>query len=150
MKEALEVRQPLIHGGINLVRQQIIESGWRAFYLRRQDGFFSDECVKKQLNVRRGGRLAAGLANVGWGGRIRTSVWRDQNPLPYRLATPQCPVKFIYICASRSRIGDTFSPRATKLRQRSGTRAAMRSASIARSQGAKIQEPVPVSRAFPN
>src|ERR1700735_53960 len=25
----------------------------------------------------------------GWGGRIRTSVWRDQNPLPYRLATPQ-------------------------------------------------------------
>ena len=24
----------------------------------------------------------------GWGGRIRTSVWRDQNPLPYRLATP--------------------------------------------------------------
>src|SRR5277367_493268 len=26
----------------------------------------------------------------GWGGRIRTSVWRDQNPLPYRLATPQC------------------------------------------------------------
>ncbi len=27
--------------------------------------------------------------NDGWGGRIRTSVWRDQNPLPYRLATPQ-------------------------------------------------------------
>src|SRR6202035_1799932 len=26
---------------------------------------------------------------IGWGGRIRTSVWRDQNPLPYRLATPQ-------------------------------------------------------------
>ena len=29
------------------------------------------------------------LAQIGWGGRIRTSVWRDQNPLPYRLATPQ-------------------------------------------------------------
>src|SRR5271154_723759 len=29
------------------------------------------------------------LAQNGWGGRIRTSVWRDQNPLPYRLATPQ-------------------------------------------------------------
>src|SRR5271165_4454076 len=28
-------------------------------------------------------------ARIGWGGRIRTSVWRDQNPLPYRLATPQ-------------------------------------------------------------
>jgi hypothetical protein len=25
----------------------------------------------------------------GWGGRIRTSGWRNQNPLPYRLATPQ-------------------------------------------------------------
>src|SRR6266851_9060607 len=24
----------------------------------------------------------------GWGGRIRTSVWRNQNPLPYHLATP--------------------------------------------------------------
>ena len=26
---------------------------------------------------------------IGWGGRIRTSVWRNQNPLPYHLATPQ-------------------------------------------------------------
>src|SRR6476646_7166205 len=26
---------------------------------------------------------------AGWGGRIRTSVWRNQNPLPYHLATPQ-------------------------------------------------------------
>jgi hypothetical protein len=25
----------------------------------------------------------------GWGGRIRTYASRDQNPLPYRLATPQ-------------------------------------------------------------
>ena len=25
----------------------------------------------------------------GWGGRIRTYGTRDQNPLPYRLATPQ-------------------------------------------------------------
>ena len=24
----------------------------------------------------------------GWGGRDRTSEWRNQNPLPYRLATP--------------------------------------------------------------
>ena len=27
----------------------------------------------------------------GWGGRDRTSVWRNQNPLPYRLATPHAP-----------------------------------------------------------
>ena len=26
---------------------------------------------------------------IGWGGRIRTLVWLDQNQLPYRLATPQ-------------------------------------------------------------
>jgi hypothetical protein len=26
--------------------------------------------------------------NTGWGGRIRTSVSRNQNPLPYHLATP--------------------------------------------------------------
>lgn len=25
----------------------------------------------------------------GWGGWIRTSAWRYQKPLPYRLATPQ-------------------------------------------------------------
>src|SRR6202021_1581195 len=25
----------------------------------------------------------------GWGGRDRTSEWWNQNPLPYRLATPQ-------------------------------------------------------------
>ncbi len=25
----------------------------------------------------------------GWGARIRTWAWRNQNPLPYRLATPQ-------------------------------------------------------------
>jgi hypothetical protein len=30
-----------------------------------------------------------GVDGIGWGGRIRTSVWRNQNPLPYRLATPQ-------------------------------------------------------------
>ena len=26
---------------------------------------------------------------VGWGARIRTWEWRNQNPLPYHLATPQ-------------------------------------------------------------
>ena len=33
--------------------------------------------------------LGAKPETVGWGGRIRTSAWRNQNPLPYRLATPQ-------------------------------------------------------------
>jgi hypothetical protein len=35
----------------------------------------------------------------GWGGRIRTSAWRNQNPLPYRLATPQC--RFLSHAAAR-------------------------------------------------
>ena len=30
-----------------------------------------------------------GVGSPGWGGRIRTSAWGNQNPLPYHLATPQ-------------------------------------------------------------
>ncbi len=41
----------------------------------------------------RGFRSGAGRSQkwemLGWGGRIRTSEWRNQNPLPYHLATPQ-------------------------------------------------------------
>ena len=42
---------------------------------------------------------------VGWGGRIRTCEWRNQNPLPYHLATPQqrCAL------SSASRTGDPYS-----------------------------------------
>ena len=29
------------------------------------------------------------LFEIGWGTRIRTSEWWNQNPLPYRLAIPQ-------------------------------------------------------------
>jgi hypothetical protein len=32
---------------------------------------------------------AATKENGGWGARIRTWEWRNQNPLPYHLATPQ-------------------------------------------------------------
>src|SRR5580692_5264156 len=28
------------------------------------------------------------IEKIGWGGRIRTSVCRNQNPVPYHLATP--------------------------------------------------------------
>ena len=41
----------------------------------------------------------------GWGGRIRTSVWRNQNPLPYHLATPQCRRK----CFATSGSGGTIA-----------------------------------------
>ena len=42
---------------------------------------------------------------IGWGGRIRTCESRDQNPMPYRLATPQKlvvanpPVRILPLCA---------------------------------------------------
>src|SRR5207248_8376971 len=39
--------------------------------------------------VQTGGAPDSEHVMFGWGGRIRTSVWRNQNPLPYHLATPQ-------------------------------------------------------------
>jgi hypothetical protein len=36
------------------------------------------------------GNSAASSKTAGWGARIRTWEWRNQNPLPYHLATPQC------------------------------------------------------------
>lgn len=37
-----------------------------------------------------------------WDGRIRTSEWRDQNPLPYRLATPHF---YFYSKTNKTNIG---------------------------------------------
>lgn len=40
---------------------------------------------------------------VGWLGRQDSNLgWRDQNPLPYRLATPQLPPKITGGIADRS------------------------------------------------
>ena len=33
----------------------------------------------------------------GWGGRIRTYGTRDQNPMPYHLATPQSIIELHYL-----------------------------------------------------
>ena len=33
----------------------------------------------------------------GWGGRIRTYGTRDQNPMPYHLATPQLNIELHYL-----------------------------------------------------
>src|ERR1700733_10607915 len=35
------------------------------------------------------GKLPLETRLTGWGARIRTWEWRNQNPLPYHLATPQ-------------------------------------------------------------
>src|SRR3546814_12911912 len=37
--------------------------------------------------------LGQGAIPAGWGGRIRTCACRYQKPVPYRLATPQQPVR---------------------------------------------------------
>lgn len=47
------------------------------------------------------------IVKNGWGGRIRTHEWRDQNPLPYRLATPQCS-ESCCIGSKRSTIKNTI------------------------------------------
>src|SRR6185312_1604489 len=33
---------------------------------------------------------SAAPVKIGWDGRVRTSEWGNQNPLPYHLATSQC------------------------------------------------------------
>src|SRR5579871_2250585 len=47
---------------------------------------------------------------AGWGGRIRTSEWRDQNPLPYHLATPHSSPAGAHLTAASG------PPRARELR----------------------------------
>src|SRR5512147_1693840 len=50
-------------------------------------------CISKRAEKLSGNRscLYSELSSLGagWGGRDRTSEWRNQNPLPYRLATTQ-------------------------------------------------------------
>ena len=51
----------------------------------------------------------------GWGGRDRTCESRDQNPLPYHLATPQSSATRTYritcpLCNARLRIFENESP----------------------------------------
>src|SRR4026207_1431453 len=48
--------------------------------------------------------------SVGWGARIRTWEWRNQNPLPYHLATPHQPAGTIYWLACRAAMTPDQSP----------------------------------------
>src|SRR3972149_4801136 len=47
----------------------------------------------------------------GWGGRIRTSVCGDQNPVPFRLATPQKTKKRINIISKSKPPGNEYIQR---------------------------------------
>ena len=51
--------------------------------------------VMLRQQVHRAGNIGRNrsLSSDGWGGRDRTSEWRNQNPLPYRLATPHPRVR---------------------------------------------------------
>jgi hypothetical protein len=42
----------------------------------------------KALDPKRIQNVVVAAGENGRGGWIRTNAWRDQNPLPYRLATP--------------------------------------------------------------
>jgi hypothetical protein len=76
----------------------VLQCGWRIRTLFaaifRQEGMWRLSRARKNANIAgffsiiSRERLQTEL--VGWGGRIRTSEWRNQNPLPYHLATPQC------------------------------------------------------------
>ena len=50
--------------------------------------FATANATTRQLSCCSAGQKR-GQCKIGWGGRIRTYEWRDQNPLPYHLATPQ-------------------------------------------------------------
>ena len=55
--------------------------------------------------------------SIGWGGRTRTSEWRNQNPLPYHLATPH-QAAFVVAAArgpSRRQLGQSTASTGTKL-----------------------------------
>src|SRR5436305_4713814 len=47
-----------------------------------------DRDVRQRPSQKAGAFVFKDLAEAGWGGRIRTSEWRYQKPLPYHLATP--------------------------------------------------------------
>ena len=75
-------------------------------------------------------RLTYRGGNGGWGGRIRTSVWRSQSPLPYRLATPQADGKVGW-AASRRNAYAAASPIRPLTTHQSGRAAAMPAAAAA-------------------
>ena len=80
-------KRKLENGGQRLARQNL-EFGPETLKIRR---WRPDGCGLTRRNV--GGSPAPGnhtaeTALAGWGARIRTWEWRNQNPLPYHLATP--------------------------------------------------------------
>ena len=59
---------------------------------RSKGGRKSPNCAPNRAKNDEGENGESVARSIGWGGRIRTSAWRNQNPLPYHLATPQCVI----------------------------------------------------------
>jgi hypothetical protein len=55
---------------------------------RRGDLEASDECRHSARISENPPPIMVETGLAGWGARIRTWEWRNQNPLPYHLATP--------------------------------------------------------------
>ncbi len=55
----------------------------------RHSAFSQRQAVRDGLCFQTPGNHTVETRLPGWGGRTRTSEWRNQNPLPYHLATPQ-------------------------------------------------------------
>ena len=69
--------------------------------------------AKSRANAALFKRLANRLAEpglAGWGARIRTWEWRNQNPLPYHLATPQYHSSAFRIAAASNHINEPPHP----------------------------------------
>jgi hypothetical protein len=68
--------------------------------------------INRNPCVRNGPTLA------GWGARIRTWEWRNQNPLPYHLATPHRGYMYCEVAGGpyrRNRSGSTLPPPSRRL-----------------------------------
>ena len=87
-----------------------------------QPGFPGDKAAD-QAAAWSPGSVFIGGKNAGWGGRDRTCESRDQNPLPYHLATPQCSAARTYriicpLCNVRLQICENESLPQSSLRSR--------------------------------
>ena len=66
---------------------KFIKNGWGA---QGQYGTLQSSCLENGWGAQgQYETLQSSCLENGWGGRIRTHECRDQNPVPYRLATPQ-------------------------------------------------------------
>ena len=79
-----------------------------------------EPCRRIHMPIRRSveSKSKPGNATNGWGGRVRTSEWRNQNPLPYHLATPQRPQARRSVARRPSRSGGTINTASRRRKHR--------------------------------